>query len=420
MIKIDGVTQRQNKKGTSYRIRVFTGRDADGKEKFASETWTPPKQGLSEKKLVALIQAEKVRFKQEVENGLYTDSRQTLKDFCKDYLEITKTTLSPTTHRAYQAVIEQYIIPALGHLKLRDIKPLHVQKFVQQLQEPIKRNRNERYKGHEQQPEDDRYLSPGTVKKYYSVLQSVLARACKLGLIPSNPADSDRIDLPKNRQKDVEIFTVEEANKMLDCLREEPEQYQLLVHLAIITGARRGELMALKWENVHLEEKQIDIVLSSYKLKGERVQFKEPKSKSSRRSLAIPDYLCDMLREHRRQQMLEADKLGDAWKNTDGWIFTQWDGMPMNPDTPSSWFAKFLRAHSLPHRKFHALRHTSATLLLDKGANIKAVSSRLGHAQLSTTNIYLHGLQSADIAAADTLGELFSPQSKSGTDTKTG
>ena len=137
-------------------------------------------------------------------------------------MEITKATLSPTTYRAYAAVIEQYIIPAMGQLKLRDIKPLHVQKFVQQLQEPIKRNRNERYKGHEQQPKEDQYLSPGTVKKYYSVLQSILARACKLGLLPSNPADSTRIDLPKNSQKNVEIFTAEEANKMLDCLREEP------------------------------------------------------------------------------------------------------------------------------------------------------------------------------------------------------
>jgi len=103
--------------------------------------------------------------------------------------------------------------------------------------------------------------------------------------------------------------------------------------------------------------------------------------------------------------MQTARDLGDAWHN-EGWIFTQWNGEPMNPTTPTAWFSEFQERHGIPHHKFHALRHTSGTLLLSNGTNIKTVAARLGHTQLSTTNRYLHALEDADTAAAESFSSM--------------
>ena len=112
--------------------------------------------------------------------------------------------------------------------------------------------------------------------------------------------------------------------------------------------------------------------------------------------------LVKLLHEKRQH---EAEELGTAWQGGD-WLFTKWDGSIMHPQTPSQQFAKFLERHNLPHHKFHALRHTSATLQLLGGVNIKQVSGRLGHADLRVTNQYLHCLAEADEVAANVLQEM--------------
>ena len=121
-------------------------------------------------------------------------------------------------------------------------------------------------------------LKPATIKRYYVVLQSILSRACKLGVISTNPATSSKIDLPQQGQAEIEIFTKEEASKMLSCLNNEPLIYQALIHLAIVTGARKGELIALTWDNIDLKTGTMIIKQSNYKLTGEEVKIKTTKS----------------------------------------------------------------------------------------------------------------------------------------------
>lgn len=403
MIRIPGVTIREGKKGTSYRIRVFVGTDAQGKKIHAVETWRPPKPDLSESKLNKLLLEEKARFEAEVKSGHYSPSRMTVAEFIPQFLELIGKDHSPTTVHSYKRVCEAYILPALGHRKMREITPLDVQKFVQQLENLPPADRTGK-----REAADSARISPATVKRYYCVLQSLLGHACKLGLIAENPANSARITLPRQTHEKVETFSPEEMNQIFSGLMQEKMKYQVIVYLAFITGARRGELCALKWENIHLEGDQpyIDILLSSYKLPGEEVHTKEPKSETSRRPIAIPEDAAALLVSYRREQMKQADKMGDMWKNREGWLFTTFDGEPMDPGTVSRWWPKFLDKNSIPRRKFHAIRHTSATIALESGGNIKAVSARLGHAQLSTTNIYLHGTKTADAAIADSLGGL--------------
>lgn len=252
---------------------------------------------------------------------------------------------------------------------------------------------------------------PATIKRIYSVLQAILHNACKLDMISTNPANKEKIELPTVQEPNIEIFTKEEAANMLDCLSREPIMWQALINLAIVTGCRRGELVTLKWNDIEFKAGTVSISKSNYILKGEGVQTKQPKTKDSIRMLTVPQFMTDMLKDYQMEQKLARLKLGDQWQN-EGNIFTQWNGAPIYPTTPTSWFSKFLKRNGLIHRKFHALRHTAATLLLTSGVNIKTVGSRLGHKKLSTTNRYVHEVASADAAAAQTIQDMFAPSKK--------
>lgn len=382
------------KRGDTYKITVSCGYDINGKQIRRHTTWKPTP-GMTKKQIEKELDRQTVLFEEKVTSGEFLqDGNIKLGDFCNQYLEILSTSesVAPTTVAMHKRAIQHYILPALGHIKMKDLKPIHVQKFIQEISKELPntstRNRD--------QP--TMKLKPATIKRYYVVLQSILSRACKLGVISTNPATSSKIDLPQQGQAEIEIFTKEEASKMLSCLNNEPLIYQALIHLAIVTGARKGELIALTWDNIDLKTGTIIIKQSNYKLTGEEIKTKTTKS-GKIRSVSIPPYCVSLLKDYRVHQMQEQIKAGDQW-NDENWVFTQWNGKPMHVNTPSHWFSKFLAKYDLPHRKFHALRHTSATLLLANGTNIKTVSSRLGHSQLSTTNIYLHSIEEADRAAS--------------------
>lgn len=153
-------------------------------------------------------------------------------------------------------------------------------------------------------------------------------------------------------------------------------------------------------------ERAIHISKSLYKIKGEPIQTKDTKTHESRK-VAIPEYCIKLLKRWQAQQAETRLKLGTAWKGAN-WVFIQSDGSIIYPTSPTLMFSDFLKRNGLPHKKFHALRHTSATLLLVSGANIKNVSARLGHAQITTTNRYVHAIEEADRVAGDTLGNIVS------------
>lgn len=388
------ITRREGKTGVSYRIKVSCGYDSTGKQITKTMTWKPSP-SMSAKQIEKELNKVAVEFEQKIVSGNYADTQNIkLSDFCDKYLQMTDGTLAPTTKAFYKNVIEHIIKPSLGHMKLNTIKPIHAQQFIHMLTEDGIRTDGKGDK-----------LSPATVKRYFTVLKSIMAMAYKLDLIEKNPTDTTKLTLPDVEEPEIEIFTKEEATQMLSCLTDEPLAFQVLIHLAIVTGCRRGELVALKWSAVDFTSCSITVKLSNYKLTGEDVRSKAPKTRKSAREIAIPEYLVELLKRYHSEQEADKRRLGDKWEG-DGWIFTQWNGKPMNPQTPTKQFSKFLQRNGIPHRKFHALRHTSATLLLLSGTNIKNVASRLGHTQLSTTNRYVHALRDADQVAAKTFEAL--------------
>lgn len=388
------------KRKDAYRIRVSCGYDSGGKHIVQSTTWAP-ETGMTEKQIAKELNRVSVEFESKVKDGYFISEAKTrLSDFCPQYLENVQGRLSPLTYQSYKQLIDTYITPALGHMKLKDIRPQHIQSFIKNLQEDNVRTDGKPGK-----------LSPATIKRIYSVLQAVLHNACKLELISVNPANKEKIELPTVQPAKVDIFTKEEAAALLGCLSKEPLMHQALINLAIVTGCRRGELVALEWPDIDFKAGTVSISKSNYKLKGEEIKTKQPKTTGSVRMLTIPQFMIDMLKDYQMEQKLTRLKLGNQWQGGD-WMFTQWNGEPMNPMTPTEWFDSFLKRYDLPHRKFHALRHTSATLLLTNGTNIKEVGSRLGHHKLSTTNRYVHEVASADAAAAQAFEDMFAPSKK--------
>ena len=384
------ITKRTN--GT-YLIRVSCGLDENGKPIQRSKTFHPSSLSLSESKKQKELEQFIFEFESEVKANAdiikACPKEYTFAAFCTEYKKIKASILSPDTWKFYERVLDEFFIPRLGKLKLTEIQPAHAQQMVNILMKPGSR-----------QDGKGKYLSPATVKRYITVLQSVMTLACKQGFVHSNPADTKKLEIPKSIAPDVEVFDDDETQNIINALEKEPTHIRAVISVALYTGARRGEIVGLKWDDIDLDAGTLSIKRSVYKPHGEPAREKPPKTVSSIRTIAIPQVLCDILREHKSEQDKRIAYLGDSWYRGN-YVFTEADGHVMNPQTPTKQFDHFLKRHGIRHLKFHGLRHTSATLLLANGCDIKTVSSRLGHTSIDTTNIYLHVLAKADKAAAD-------------------
>lgn len=330
-----------------------------------------------------------VQESQHVLTPIQTPSTPLFSDFCEIYLTAKKENISSTTFLLYETAIQRILIPKLGHLHLDEIKPFHVQELINFLATPSGRVDKKGEK-----------LAPATIRRYLTILQSIMTMAWKQEYIQSNPADTRRLEISKIVTPEVEAFSNEEIAEILKMAQLEPIHIHAIIATAIYTGARRGEIAGLKWEDVDFEKRTMYIRRSVVKLVGQEPEIKLPKTISSIRQMAIPQALCDILQELKKEQDRKKALLGEKW-HEEGFLFTDWCGHVMHPHTPTKQFDKFLKKYGFRHLKFHGLRHSSATYLLSNGCDIKTVSKRLGHTSIDTTNIYVHALAKTDKAAAD-------------------
>ncbi|MBO5203232.1 MAG: site-specific integrase [Clostridia bacterium] len=386
------ITQKPN--GT-YLVRISCGRDImTGKQILRGRIFKPSKPDLSQDRFQKELNEFIEDFTDELqcERNRKKPENKIVSDFAKEYLSIQKTSLSPGTYDFYQSIIDKHILPMFGRMRLRDIKTYHVQDFILRLNSLP---RSDGKPGH---------IAPQTIKRYTTVLRSILTMAYKMYYVDDDVGLSRRLTFPKERYQEVDVFTIEEAKAILTAAKTEPINIRLLIEIALFTGMRRGEIVGLKWSDINLDKQCLSVKRSIYKPKGEKSIEKEPKSHSSFRTIAIPNCLCETLKEYKKRQEEYSLSL-DSWKNLD-YIFTDDSGSVMNPQTPTKQFSHFLDRHNIRHLKFHCLRHTSATILLSSGCDIKTVSARLGHSSIDTTNIYIHVLESVDRQAATTFENL--------------
>lgn len=389
------IQERRGKSGKliSYSIRVHRGRGMDGKQLKpwtatfeVSPTWT-------EKSARKKAEAFAATFEKECKEGVTSDSRQKFAAYC-DYVIGLKEQRGTkhSTIMLYKHLTER-IYPAIGHIKLRELRADHLNDLYSALS---KDGLNKRNGGK---------LSTKTILEHHRLISTVLEQAVKEGLVPFNVAS--RATLPKAEHKEVNYFQPEQVAAIRDALEREPMKWKTLVHLLLITGARRGEVLGLKWDKVDFEGNRIYICNSILYAPDVGIYESTPKTERSRRYVALPPETMQLLRQYRAWQAGERLRLGEYYQNQD-FLFTQDNGKPMHPDSVTEWLKRFSKRHDLPHINPHAFRHTMASMLYFNGVDSVSISKRLGHAQVSTTaNIYAHVMEEADQRNADILSDIF-------------
>jgi len=353
-------------------------------------------------------EAEKLlaKFVTEVESGDFRQpSKITFKEFVQKWeKEYAAVHLQPMTLYRYKIMLDKKIIPEFGDKKLEKITPLDLVEFYNSLRKDGARN--DKMKVGDILVNRPGGLSEQSIKHHHRLICALFEKAIKWGLLKGrNPAKS--VDAPKVEKKKAKCYDEKQVQTLLDALGNAgPEElkYKVATMIALMTGARRGEVLGLEWQDIDPDNKTIEIRQASQYLPDKGTFTKAPKNETSRRIISVNDDLLALLAEYREEQRSKGFICRDNNR-----LFVTWDGKPMLPQTISEWFPKFLEKHKLPRMTFHGLRHTSATFLISRGMDVETVAGRLGHSTSATTqNVYSHFLKSKDRQAAELMEDAFS------------
>jgi len=393
------IQERRDKSGKliSYSIRVFRGRDANGKQ---LKPWTATFEVLptwTEKSARKKAEAYAATFEKSCLEGMASDSRITFSKYGKDVLALreNRQTLKHGSLVFYRAAAAR-VDPFIGSLKLKDIRPEHLNKLYTELLKP--------------DAETGKALSAATVRGCHHYISMVFSQAVREGLIAISPAS--RVELPKVSKKEPEYFQPDQIAAIMEALETEPLKWKTLLHTMMVTGCRRGEVLGLAWKDVDFEAKQIHVRQSVLYRADRGIYIDTPKTASGDRRISIPEETVSLLRQYRTWQLEERLRLG-AFYQDQGLIFSQDNGSPMHPDSVTTWCDRFSKRHNLPHIHPHSFRHSAASFLVYGGADLASIAHRLGHAQVSTTmDIYSHAIAQADERNADILANVMLKKAK--------
>lgn len=374
-----GIVRVVGRYTTSYKATAETGVDPlTGKRGQTSRTFPTLKEARDWRISVMHKRRE----------GTYLEpSDQSLGDYLTEWLA-TLRTVEPATRNVYARELRQ-VTSRLGTVPLGELTPAHVDRLVAELVTAG--------------------YAPASVRKIHSHLKRALARAVRRRLILSNPADDS--ELPSIPRTPLAVWPGETARRFLRGAADDP--YAALWHLAVATGMRQGELLALGWESIDLERGTLTV--ERHLSEDDHRQFViRPLAKTAAgyRQLALSPSLVGVLRLHHYRQSERREAMGAAWLDTGALVFERGDGALMNPNTLRFRFDHVQRALALPRLHVHGLRHTAASLMLTEARLPLFVVSRiLGHRNIQTTaNIYGWLLEPAQrSAAADVERTLWQP-----------
>ena len=378
-----------NKGGGKWFLRVCCGYDGTHKKSISRTIQLDPSmtmkaQEREAKKQSALLEAE-------IANGKLVASKSVTilelsERFMRDHVE--RRGLSPRTRAQYQYILDRFILPNIGSVRIRDIKPTKLNDFYARLEK-------QKPRGHT----DKEQLSGTYLQKVHGLMFTMLNDAVKWGLLASNPAE--RASAPRKETPTRAAYTPEQCVQLLDALDKEPPKWRALGTFALYTQMRRGEIVALNWSDI--DGDTVDVQHGAIYVPHEGEMVRAPKTDKSKRMIKLSPDVQHVLREWRLEQAQDRLKLCGAWEDS-GAVFTQWNGARLHVDSPTKWFNHFLKRNNLPHIRFHDLRHTGASLLISQGMDVESVRQRLGHADASTTlRIYSHAFATAEQRAADIL-----------------
>lgn len=327
----------------------------------------------------------------ELQTGTYVEpSKVTTEEWFMDWLERKRHHVEETTWEGYETIIRCHIIPAFAQIKVRDLQPRMIQTFI-----------NEKL---------ETGLSIRTVKYISALLNMGLTQAKNERLISFNPMDA--VQLPKERnKKERPIWNNQEMNKFLITAAKE-SKYYVAFALELITGLRRGELLALRWSNVDFQNKKIKVREQLVRVGG-KLKFKKPKTFKSSRDICLADndasgIVLNLLKAHKAHQEEWKKLLRDVYQDNN-LVFCTDIGKPLEPKNFVEHFKAISRKARVKEIRFHDLRHTFATFSLENGVNPKTLAEMLGHASIYfSLDDYCHVTPRMREEAATILSESFS------------
>ncbi|MFC2000695.1 tyrosine-type recombinase/integrase [Chloroflexota bacterium] len=375
------------KRGKSYSIAISLGKDPNtGKYK---QQWVSVKgtKKDAEKRLSELLH--------QLDNGTFIKpGKTTLAEYLERWLnDYAWPNLAPRTAEGYESIVRCHLTPALGNIILTRLKPEHLQGY------------------YSEKLSDGRYdgkgaLTKTTVSHHHTCIHRALKMALKWGLINRNPADA--ITAPRPQRSEMHTMNEDDLHIFLEAAQRTP--YYVLFYLALFTGMRRSELLALRWCDIDLMLCQVYVTRSLHHLRTGELVFRAPKTAKGRRMVSLPPSVAMLLQEHKDKQAAQRVMLGIPLKDDD-LIFSGFEGKPLLPDTVSHAWSKLVKRAGLEGIRLHDARHTHASLMLKQGVHPKIVQERLGHATISTTlDLYSHVSPGLQQAAAESFDKIMLPK----------
>jgi integrase len=373
---------RQRSKG-SYELRYSLGTNsATGKRRMATATIRGTRKD-AERELRRLLRT--------LDTGEHVDpTRMTVGMWLETWLDTVGTEISPKSHERYTEIVQNHLIPAFGALPISKLTKTHIRTSYALW---AKGGRLDGKPGG---------LSPLTRRYFHRLIRMALTRAVEDDIIARNPTDIYRKRLPKIEKKQITTLSAAQSVELLGALAG--SGLFGIVLLALATGMRRGEILALRWKNVHLERHKLSVVESLEQTKS-GLRFKSTKT-NKERAIALPSFAVEKLRDLKRQQAAQLLALGVS-QTADTLVCSNSEGQPRKPRSVTHAFAREVaRLPGIPRIRFHDLRHTHATQLLVAGVHPKIVQERLGHSTISITlDIYSHVVETIQEGAALRLDE---------------
>jgi integrase len=328
-----------------------------------------------------VAQAELARLVAEVNDGKHRVTEGTVAHLLDRWLGFIGDDHSPHTIKRYNTIIRNHILPSLGSLRLHRLRPSHLNDLYAKM-------RSQGY-------------APNTIRQTHAVIRRALEHGVEEDWLAANPAA--RVRAPRAVKSDVSPPTVDEVNRLLDAAEHEDPELGAFLRLAAVTGARRGELCALRWADVDLTAGTVLFFRSVVDID----QIKDTKTHQARR-IAMGASTVDFLRRHRQAMDTRAAAIGCNLEKH-AFLFSSYPACtrPWHPDSVTHWFRRLCASLALKHVRLHDLRHAHATQLLAAGVDVRTVAGRLGHSTASTTlGVYAHFLPQKDRQAAELMEDL--------------
>jgi len=283
-----------------------------------------------------------------------------------DYM---KTSLRKTTWDSYRYQVDGHIVPNLGHLRLIELQTNHLQRLYN---EKLISGRLDNRDGG---------LSPKSVRYIHTVIHSCLEQARKENKIIINPASA--VKLPKYVKPEIGYMNTDEIRQFLAYAKE--SKFFTAFYLALTTGMRRGEILAIRWQDVDLVNNKVSVNQSLVRVKEGGLIFQEPKTKLAKRTINISKHLSELLHEQKEKQSDFIKVEGDNYKSELNLVFCNNLGEPICPRNFTRQFERLIIKAGVKKIPFHAVRHTFATICLQEKVDIKTIQENLGHHSSSFT-----------------------------------